>query len=146
MIPRIDFDSENSFDKTIDFDIEVAEDDEIQFQGIGKEAIGGDGKNSQYTLQYIAEVIDLVFSWMEQDIYEKLIFWNINFALKGDTFRYYPDGTDTDRFYDCILTGNNKKFDPKRAHPKLVNFKVKFKARIIAVSAQVATDRAGFFP
>jgi len=146
MIPRIDFDSANSFDKTINFDIEVAEDDESQHVGVGKEAIAGDGKNSQYTLQYIEETKDLSFSWMSQDIYEQLIFWSLNFALGGDTFRYYPDGADTTRFYDCILTSNNKKFDPKRAHPSVVLFKVKFKARIIAISTQLQTDRDAFFP
>lgn len=146
MIPRIDFDSVNSFNKTIDFDIEVAEDDEIQLVGVGKEAISGDGRVSQYTLQYIQENIDLSFNWMNTDIKEKLFFWNLNFALRGDTFRYYPDGTDTTRFYDMILTGNNKNFDPKRAHPAVVLFKAKFKARIVALSSQVETDRLAFFP
>lgn len=146
MIPRIAFDSANSFDKPIDFDIEVSEDDEIQLIAIGKETIGGNGKASQFTKQFIQETIDLSFNWMSQDIYEQMFFWAENFGLAGDTFRYFPDGTDLTRFFDCILLGNNKTFNPSRSHPNVVNFKVKYKARVVDVSAQILTDRLGFYP
>ncbi len=146
MKPRITFDSENSFNKTIDFDIEVAKDDEHRLIGFGKEAIGGDGKASQYSLNYIAESFDLELNWHETDIYNKVFFWCQNFALLGDSFRYYPDQTDTARFFTCKLDGNKKDFNPQRAHPSVVLFKYKFKVRVIAESAQITTDRAAYYP
>ena len=146
MKPRITFDSANSFNKTIDFDLEVYKDDEIDLIGVGREAIGGDGKASQFTLRYLTEMIDLEFNWQETDVYNKVFFWCENYALLGDSFRYYPDQTDTTRYYECKLEGNNKRFNPSRAHPAVVLFKYVFKARIIAVSAQVTTDRAAYYP
>ncbi len=146
MKPRVAFDSANAFDKPIDFDIEVAEDDEVRFIGIGREAIGGDGKASQYTLNFIQESIDLRFNWMETDIYQQVIFWMENFAIQGDTFRYYPDQTDLTRYFECKMSGENKTFNPVRAHPRVVEFDVKFVARIILVSAAILADRAGYYP
>lgn len=147
MKPRITFDSVNAFDKTIDFLIEVAVDDEISMTGRGREAIGGDGKTSKFTLNYILETLDLRFNWMSPDIYNKVFFWMQNYALGGDSFRYYPDQTDTTRYYECKLSRNDKSFDPKRAHPRVQEFDVKFnKVRVVATSAQVDTDRAAYYP
>lgn len=147
MKPRVAFDSVNAFDKFIDFEIEVAIDDEISLTGRGREAIGGDGKVSKFTLNFILETIDLRFNWMSPDIYNKVFFWMENFGIVGDTFRYYPDQTDLTRFYDCKLPKNDKGFAPKRAHPRVEEFDVTFsKCRLIAVSAQVTTDRAGYYP
>ena len=147
MRPRIEFDSENAFNKFIDFDIEVADDDEISLFGIGRESISGNGKNSKYTLNYIAETVDLRFNWMTRDTVDQVFFWCFNFACKGDAFRYYPDQTDLTRFYECKLASNTKVFDPKRAHARVVNFDVRFnKVRIVATAAQIDTDRAAFYP
>jgi hypothetical protein len=146
MKPRITFDSANAYNKTVDFDIEVADDDEVEFSGIGRDAVGGDGVKSNFTLQYIQEVIDLSFNWMSQDIYDQLRFAMLNYILGGDTFRYYPDQTDTTRYYECVFLGNNHRFNPGRAHPSIVEFRVKFRARVKAVSAQITTDRAAWYP
>ncbi len=147
MLPRISFDSANSFDKDIDFLIEVAQDDEIRLRGRGREAIGGDGKVSQFTRQFIEETVDLQFNWMTEDIKEQVFFWMENFGVSGDSFRYFPDQTDATRFFTCKLSGNNKDFNPSRAHRAVEEFNVTFSnVRIVAVSAQITTDRAGFYP
>ena len=146
MKPRIEFDSENSYNKNIDFDIEVARDDEVKLVGVGRQALGGDGKTSQYTLDYIGESFDLDLNWQETDIYNKVFFWCINFALGGDSFKYYPDQTDLTRFYTCKIAGNNKSFDPQRAHPAVVEFRYLFKVHIVAVSAAITADRAAYYP
>ena len=146
MKPRVAFDSENSFDKPIDFDIEVAEDDELRFRGIGREAIGGDGQISQYVLNYVEETLDLRFNWMEQDIYQQVIFWMENFAIRGDSFRYFPDQTDLTRFYEVKMIGDNKDFNPRRAHPRILEFDIKFVGRIVDTSAAILADRAGYYP
>ena len=146
MKPRVAFDSANSFDKPIDFDIEVAEDDELRFRGIGREAIGGDGKISQYVLNYVEETLDLRFNWMENDTYQQVIFWMENFAVRGDSFRYYPDQTDLTRFYEVKMIGDNKDFHPRRSHPRILEFDIKFVGRIISTSAAILADRAGFYP
>ena len=147
MKPRIAFDSANSFDKPIDFELEVAVDDEPTLTGIGREAIGGDGKVSQYTLQYLSETVDLRFNWMTPDIKEQVFFWIENFGSLGDTFRYFPDQTDLTRFFDLKLAGNNKRGDFRRAHARVEEFDVRFnKCRVVAVSAQIITDRLAFYP
>lgn len=147
MLPRIAFDSVNAFNKVIDFEIEVARDDEVRLRSRGQEAIGGDGKVSQYTLQFIQETVDLQFNWMSEDIKEQVFFWNINFGVIGDSFRYFPDQTDLTRFFLCKLTGNNKDFNPTRSHRAVVEFNVGFSnVRIIDISAAIQTDRDGFFP
>ena len=147
MKPRIAFDSANSFDKPIDFEIEVGTDDEVLLRSVGREAIGGDGKVSQYTLQYLAETIDLRFNWMSPDIKQQVFFWIENFGASGDTFRCYPDQTDLTRYFNMKLAGNNKTADFKRAHPRVEEFDVTFRAcRIVALSAQIITDRLAFYP
>ena len=146
MIPRIAFDSLNSFDKPIDFEIEIASDDEIRIRGRGREAIGGDGKVSQFALDFQEETLDLHFNWMTQDIRDQVFFWHENFGTKGDPFRYFPDGTDLTRFFECVLVGNTKDFKPGRTHPRLVNFNIKLKVRVKVVSAAIIADRAAFYP
>lgn len=147
MLPRIEFDSVNSFNKNIDFEIEVADDDEVRYRGRGREAVGGDGKATQFTLQYVEETIDLRFNWMSEDIKEQVAFWMLNYGVQGDEFRYYPDQTDLTRYYVCKLNGNNKDFNPRRAHPRVEEYDVRFSnVRIIDISAQIATDRAAWYP
>lgn len=147
MKPRIAFDSVNSFDKPIDFELEVAVDDEVTLRGVGREAVGGDGKASQFTLQYLAETIDLRFNWMSPDIKQQVFYWNENFGVIGDTFRYYPDQTDLTRYFDMKLAGNSKTADFKRAHARVEEFDVTFnRCRIVAISAQITTDRLAFYP
>lgn len=147
MKPRVAFDSANAFNKPIDFEIEVAVDDEVKQDGVGKEAIGGDGRVSQFTLQYILETIDLRFNWMSPDIKQQVVFWMLNFGVIGDAFRYFPDQTDLTRYYDMKLPKNTKVADIKRAHPRLEEFDITFnKCRIVNISAQIETDRLGFYP
>ncbi len=146
MIPSIKFDAVNSFDKTITFLIEVAVDDEVRLRSRGREAVGGDGQTSAYALDYTEETIDLRFNWMTQDIKEQVFFWMIGFGNEGDAFRYFPDSTDATRYFECKLVGNRKDANFRRAHPRVVLFDISLRARVIAISAQVQTDRDAFYP
>jgi len=83
---------------------------------------------------------------MTTDIYNQVTFWMENFGLLGDAFRYYPDQTDLNRFFECKHVGKNKRYFPTRAHPRIELWDVKFRVRVILVSAPILTDRAGYYP